>query len=404
MSNVAGQIDTLLKQRGSPMAGLGNIFVAAGKKYGVDPRLLVSISGIESSFGKYIPEGTHNAWGWGPGHPFPSWSAGISAVAKGLKTGYIDQGLTTPAEIVGKYAPASAGNDETTWSNTVSEFMHELGATPAAAAAKTVIAPTISTVPKTRASKIPSSLPSMVTMPDTSGIEGTISALRQPVFTGTRSALLGSLGQVAATGGMSGSDLLSGIVAGRTQDLSQGYSNSEEADQLQAGLNTISKAMSAVPKAQPPKKVAVIPTTPQPSSASKTTAIHGVKPGNPIPNRDLTSIGGLHQTEGLPGYPAHDYMAPAGSPVVAPESGTIVKLSGHDPSEGPTEGAHGPFGWSLYLHATNGHTYYLTHLGTRDVQVGEKIHAGQVIATVGNYAKWTGTPDHVHMGVSESTS
>jgi murein DD-endopeptidase MepM/ murein hydrolase activator NlpD len=394
VSNVVGQIDTFLKQKGSPLAGLGNVFVAAGKKYGVDPRLLVSISGIESSFGKYVPTDSHNAWGWGPGHPFPSWQAGISAVAQGLKTGYIDQGLVTPAEIVGKYSPASAGNDETTWSNTVSEFMHELGATPAAAAAKTVITPAMSTVPTTPKTRAPS-MPTL----DTSGIESTITQLRQPVFTGVRNALIGSLGEVASTGGMSGTDLLSGLVTGRAQDLSQGYSNSEEADQLAAGLKTLK--VSAVPKTP---KVAVVPTSPQPSSASSTTAIHGVKPGNPIPTRDLTSVGPLHPTEGLPGYPAHDYMAPAGSPVVAPVTGTIVRLSGHNPDEGPTEGAHGPFGWSIYVKGTNGHTYYLTHLGTRDVQVGEKIQAGQKIATVGNYAKWTGTPDHVHMGVSETTS
>jgi hypothetical protein len=45
-------------------------------------------------------------------------------------------------------------------------------------------------------------------------------------------------------------------------------------------------------------------------------------------------------------------MAPAGSPAVAPVGGKIIRLSGHDPSRGPTEGVHGPFGWSVYIQET----------------------------------------------------
>src|SRR5215831_14335844 len=123
------------------------------------------------------------------------------------------------------------------------------------------------------------------------------------------------------------------------------------------------------------------------------------KTGDPIPGRYQTSISGEHATEGLDGFPAHDYFASAGSPAVAPVTGTIVKLSGHDPAEGPTEGPHGPFGWSVYVQGDNGRTYYMTHMGTRDVKVGQQVKAGQLLGTVGNYAKY-GTPSHIHMGVS----
>lgn len=118
-----------------------------------------------------------------------------------------------------------------------------------------------------------------------------------------------------------------------------------------------------------------------------------------IPVADLSSVGGLHPTEGLNGYPAHDYFAPAGSPVVAPITGTVIKLSGHDPALGPIEGPHGPLGWSVYIKGADGRTYYLTHLGSRDVKVGEKLHTGEPIGTVADYAKY-GTPSHVHQGVS----
>jgi murein DD-endopeptidase MepM/ murein hydrolase activator NlpD len=125
----------------------------------------------------------------------------------------------------------------------------------------------------------------------------------------------------------------------------------------------------------------------------------GFKPGDPVPIKLLSSIGAEHETAGLPGFPAHDYMARAGTPVVAPVGGTIVRFSGHDPRSGPVDGVHGPFGWSMYLKGTDGRTYYLTHLGSRDVQVGQKVGAGSVLGTIGDYAKWGGA-DHVHMGVS----
>lgn len=118
-----------------------------------------------------------------------------------------------------------------------------------------------------------------------------------------------------------------------------------------------------------------------------------------VPVADLTSVGGLHPTEGLAGFPAHDYFAPAGSAVVAPITGTVIRLSGHDPALGPIDGPHGPLGWSVYVKGADGRTYFLTHLGSRDVKVGEKLHTGQPIGTVADYSRY-GTPSHVHMGVS----
>lgn len=107
--------------------------------------------------------------------------------------------------------------------------------------------------------------------------------------------------------------------------------------------------------------------------------------------------GGIHETDGLPGFPALDFLGPAGAPVVAPESGTIDRFSGHDPRLGPAAGIHGPFGWSIYLLGQSGTTYYITHLGSRTVELGRHVAAGAQIATVGDYAKWGGV-DHVHAG------
>lgn len=118
--------------------------------------------------------------------------------------------------------------------------------------------------------------------------------------------------------------------------------------------------------------------------------------GSPVPGQK--AHGATHPTAGLAGFPAFDYMAKAGTAAVAPVSGKIIRLSGHDPKGGPTNGPHGPFGWSLYLKGDDGKTYFLTHMGTRTVKAGQRVSRGQRIGTVGNYAKYGGA-DHIHMGV-----
>lgn len=121
-----------------------------------------------------------------------------------------------------------------------------------------------------------------------------------------------------------------------------------------------------------------------------------VKHGDPVAGG--TSVSGVHETMGLPGYPARDYFAKAGSVTVAPVSGRVIRLSGHDPKNGPTNGPHGPLGWSVYIQGSDGRTYFLTHMGSRTVKVGQTLKAGEPIGTVANYDKY-GTPSHIHMGV-----
>lgn len=122
------------------------------------------------------------------------------------------------------------------------------------------------------------------------------------------------------------------------------------------------------------------------------------RPGDPVV-AGKQSVGGEHATDGLAGFPARDYFAPAGSHAVAPVSGTVIRLSGHDPANGPTNGPHGPLGWSVYIKGDDGRTYFLTHMGSRDVKAGQTVQQGQVIGTVADYDKY-GTPSHIHQGVS----
>lgn len=106
-----------------------------------------------------------------------------------------------------------------------------------------------------------------------------------------------------------------------------------------------------------------------------------------------------HKTSGLPGFPAIDCFAKAGTMVVCEFGGTVVKLSGHAPT--PTTPPGGPYGWSIYLRTKEG-TYFLTHFGSRSpvVRLGHYIPAHTVIGRVANYSGATNgkTPSHIHEG------
>ena len=101
------------------LGGLGQYsqaFYDAGRKHGVDPKLLMAIAMHETGKGPsaaFLRK--NNAMGISPdgGGPraFSSVEESIDYAARLLKKHYLDQGLTTIAAIGGKYAPAGAGND-----------------------------------------------------------------------------------------------------------------------------------------------------------------------------------------------------------------------------------------------------------------------------------------------------
>ena len=121
-----------LRSKGSPMVNSAPAFVMVADKYDLDWRLLVAIAGKESSFGKYIPPGSYNAWGWGiptgaqRGIGFSSWDEGIETVGRGLRTFYFDKGYDTLLKIESRYTPPSAAQPDHPWVTGVSQFMSEL--------------------------------------------------------------------------------------------------------------------------------------------------------------------------------------------------------------------------------------------------------------------------------------
>src|SRR3972149_11005098 len=109
-------VDNFLARHKSPRSGMGYVFVAAADQYGIDYRLLPAIAFQESTLGKYMPKGSHNAWGWAiytgeaSGARFKNWEQAIYTVAEGLKSDYIDRGLQTTEAIMTRYT-----DSEGTW-------------------------------------------------------------------------------------------------------------------------------------------------------------------------------------------------------------------------------------------------------------------------------------------------
>ncbi len=137
-SSVTGaQLDAWMakKNPGSPMIGLGDVFVREGEANGIDPRALVSIARAESSLGSDPgARARNNAFGWGPHKTFASWEDNIATVARGLKAGYLDEGKVTLAQIQAKYCPVGAANDPTglnsNWLRNTTAIYAELGGDP----------------------------------------------------------------------------------------------------------------------------------------------------------------------------------------------------------------------------------------------------------------------------------
>ncbi|MGB3020277.1 MAG: hypothetical protein WBB58_03635 [Microgenomates group bacterium] len=110
----------------SPLYDDAEFIVTTADKYEFDYRLLPAIAMQESGLCRVIPNNSYNCWGWGiygsTVTRFDSYQDAIKTVSKGIKTYYIDKGLTTTEQIMAKYTPSSNGS----WANGVNTFIRAL--------------------------------------------------------------------------------------------------------------------------------------------------------------------------------------------------------------------------------------------------------------------------------------
>ncbi len=118
-----------LASHDSPLTESADAFVAEADKNSLDWRLVAAIAGTESTFGKHIPTGSFNAWGWGiptgaqSGIGFKNWEQGIATVSDGLAKNYFGRGAKTLYDVGWIYAANGIS-----WGNHVTFFINQIDA------------------------------------------------------------------------------------------------------------------------------------------------------------------------------------------------------------------------------------------------------------------------------------
>jgi len=109
----------------SPLTPYAGTIVENADKYGLDWRLVASIAGLESGFGKRIPYNSYNGWGWGiyggKVTRFLSWEEGIETISRGLRQNYLKDRQDSDPYFIGPTYAASP-----TWAQRVTFFMNRI--------------------------------------------------------------------------------------------------------------------------------------------------------------------------------------------------------------------------------------------------------------------------------------
>lgn len=114
------RVAAFLRAKDSPLTPFAEDFVAAGVAHEVDPRVVVAIAGIESSFG--ARQLGHNAWGWGGSNlvRWPDWPTAIDAYTEALGEAYDTSNIDE--SFAQTYVPPNWRH----WLSAVHQFMAEM--------------------------------------------------------------------------------------------------------------------------------------------------------------------------------------------------------------------------------------------------------------------------------------
>lgn len=104
--------------------------------------------------------------------------------------------------------------------------------------------------------------------------------------------------------------------------------------------------------------------------------------------------GHLTQSYSLGGHDGIDIGAPIGTPIHAVEAGLVYVAGPRDP---------GGFGQAVYIHGDDGRDYWYGHIDTWTVYVGQRVEAGDQIATVGDRGNSRGSHLHLQVRVGPGT-
>jgi hypothetical protein len=114
---------SFLQEKDSLLVNYAADVIEAADANGIDWRILIAITGIESSYAKRMIPGSFNAYGWAGGYFFfDNWRSSIYYISSKLGMNYYRRGLTTPYLIGRVYAPPNPN-----WGRSVSQIMRQIG-------------------------------------------------------------------------------------------------------------------------------------------------------------------------------------------------------------------------------------------------------------------------------------
>jgi transglycosylase-like protein with SLT domain len=115
------QLNRFLARKRSPMATHADEIIVAANRYHVDPRVVVAIAGVESTFG--LHSRGFNAWGWNGGSTrWRSWTESIDTYTRLLGQKYPNH--RNVASIARRYNPVTPS----AWSRKVQNWIRSLDA------------------------------------------------------------------------------------------------------------------------------------------------------------------------------------------------------------------------------------------------------------------------------------
>lgn len=123
--NRAKILRNFLQSYNSPLAASSETFIQAADAQKLDWRLVAAISGVESTFARFLPYNSYNAWGWGIYGDnmiyFSSYDEAIEIISKALRENYINKWRAKDVHEIGRFYAASP-----TWSVRVLYFMRKI--------------------------------------------------------------------------------------------------------------------------------------------------------------------------------------------------------------------------------------------------------------------------------------
>lgn len=341
-----------LTRKGSPLASNAGDFIEVGNKYGVDPRFLVAVSGIETGFGK-AGAGVRNPFGWNSARKYSGPREVLELIGQGLskRGGYYD-GKDTIDAIGATWAPPGASNDSrgtnSGWPAAVRQFYKELGGDPSKPVKGSGATRGLAGGPATGVTE--TTVPGADSQRQVTVSPEAVEAINRYADR-TRSQVLG----------------------GQTPD---SILDAPELETINRGITSTAA-----------------PASPRGRGGSVTPGeMPALDSGGAQPklSRGGAPYQGTHTLGNWQSDMAYDLFGKTGTAVRLPSEGTVVKVSGQP--GGPGRYA----GYGVTIRVAGGQAFF-KHLGSLgpNVKVGQRLPAGALIGTLDGTVN--GGP-HLHLG------